>query len=107
MANISVEGDTSTHGSAPFDTGLSANVNAGGKAVASVGQAGSSLNDTRYETEIGVGNIRLHPEGVAANQTANAGSATVFVNGNPVHRVGDARIDGATAGPGIDSVQVG
>jgi uncharacterized Zn-binding protein involved in type VI secretion len=107
MANISVEGDLSSHGGAPFDKGTSANVNAGGKAVAIVGDTGSTQNDTRYNTEIGVGNTRLHPEGIAANQTANAGSAKVFVNGKPLHRVGDARIDSNTSGPGIDSVQIG
>ena len=107
MPNISVQGDTSSHGGAPFDTGVSSNVNAGGIPVAIVDQTGSSQNDTRYETELGVNNIRLHPEGVASNQTANAGSATVFANGKPVHRVGDARKDGTTSGPGISSVQVG
>ena len=107
MANISVEGDISSHGDAPFDTGVSSNVSAGNIPVAVVSQTGSTKNDTRYETELGPNNTRLHPEGIAANQTANAGSATVFVNGNPVHRVGDARIDGTTAGPGIESVQVG
>ena len=107
MANISVVGDTSSHGGAPFDKGASTNVIAGGKGVSIVGETGSTENDTRYNTELGIGDIRLHPEGIASNQTANEGSAKVFVNGKPVHRVGDARIDSDTAGPGIDSVQVG
>ena len=50
---------------------------------------------------------RLRPQHSAANQKANAGSATVFANNKAVHRVGDARIDGATSGPGITTVQVG
>ena len=102
MASISVQGDTNVHGGAPFDTGLSATVTAGGKAIALVGQTTSSQNDTQYNN-----NPRGHSSGVAANQLANAGSGTVFIEGKAVHRVGDARIDGATAGPGIPSVNVG
>jgi len=101
MAAISVSGDTSVHGGAPLNTGLSGNVSAGGKGVATVG-SGSSSNDDLYNA-----NRRGHPQGVAGNQTATGGSGTVFVNGKAVHRIGDARIDGATAGPGISSVNIG
>lgn len=99
MGKISLAGDTNVHGGAPFDTGLSTNVTANGKGIALAGQTTSSQNDTLYNQ-----NRRSHPQGVAANQQATAGSASVFVNGKPVHRVGDARIDGATAGPGSSSV---
>ena len=100
MDKISVEGDVSSHGGAPFDTGLSSDVMAGGKGVALASQSTSSSNDSLY-------NIQTHPEGIAANQKANVGSGTVFANNKPVHRVNDARIDGTTAGPGISTVKVG
>jgi hypothetical protein len=102
MANISVQGDTSTHGGAPLNLGLSADVSAGNKGVALSGQSTSTANDDQYNA-----NRRAHPQGVAGNQKANAGSGTVFANNKAVHRVGDARIDGATSGPGISSVNVG
>lgn len=102
MPTISVNGDTSTHGGAPLNSGLSADVSAGNKAVALSGQSTSTSNDDQYNA-----NPRSHPQGIAANQKANAGSATVFANNKPVHRVGDARIDGSTSGPGIPSVNVG
>ena len=101
MAYISVAGDTSTHGGAPFDTGLSTNVKAGNKYIALKSQTGSTSNDDQYNA-----NPHGHPSGVAANQTANAGSSNVFANNKAVHKVGDARIDGATAGPGISTVKV-
>lgn len=100
MANISVKGDTSVHGGAPFDKGLSGNVYAGNLPVAESGVSGSNENDNQYDPL----RRQIHNSG---NQTANAGSATVFANGHPVHRVGDARLEGSTAGPGISSVQVG
>ncbi|CAB4125154.1 PAAR motif [uncultured Caudovirales phage] len=99
MANISVAGDTSTHGGAPFNQGLSTTVFAGNKAVAVKDQTTSSSPDSQYD-----GNLR--PQHSAANQKANAGSTKVFANNKPIHRVGDARIDGATSGPGIASVQI-
>ena len=99
MANISVEGDTSVHGGAPFNTGLSSNVKAGGKGIALAGQTGSSSNDDQY-------NSRFNPIHNSGNQTASGGSGNVFVNGKAVHRVGDARKEGATAGPGISSVKI-
>ena len=102
MANISVDGDTNIHGGAPFNTGLSTTVLAGGKGIALADQTGSTSNDDQYNQ-----NPRSHPQGVASNQTANAGSGTVFANGKAVHRVGDARKDGSTSGPGVSSVQVG
>jgi uncharacterized Zn-binding protein involved in type VI secretion len=98
MAKISVAGDTSIHGGAPLNTGLSSNVSAGGKAVAIVG-SGSSSNDDQY-------NSRFNPIHVSGNQTATGGSGNVSVNNKPVHRVGDARIEGATGGPGISSVNI-
>ena len=102
MANISVAGDTNVHGGAPFDSGLSTNVLAGGKGIALTGQTTSNENDDLYNQ-----NRRAHPQGIAANQLAVGGSGTVFINGKPIHRVGDARIDGSTAGPGLGSCQVG
>jgi uncharacterized Zn-binding protein involved in type VI secretion len=102
MASISVAGDTNVHGGAPFDSGLSTNVLAGGKGIALTGQTTSTSNDDLYNQ-----NRRAHPQGVAGNQLAVGGSGTVFINGKPIHRVGDARIDGATAGPGLGSCQVG
>ena len=99
MAKISVEGDTSVHGGAPFNTGLSSNVKAGGKGIALAGQTGSSSNDNQY-------NSRFNPVHNAGNQTAAGGSGNVFVNGKAVHRVGDARKEGATAGPGISNVNI-
>jgi len=102
MANISVAGDTNVHGGAPFDSGLSTNVLAGGKGIALAGQTTSNENDDLYNQ-----NRRAHPQGIAANQLAVGGSGTVFINGKPIHRVGDARIDGSTAGPGLGSCQVG
>ena len=101
-ANISVAGDTSTHGGAPFNTGTSGSVNAGNKAVAIVDVTSSNSGDDQYNA-----NRRNHEQGVASNQVAAVGSATVFANNKPVHRVGDARKDGSTSGPGISSVQVG
>ena len=100
LKTISVEGDTSTHGGAGFDTGLTTNVKTNGKGIAVVGTSSSS-NDDLYNA-----NRRAHPDGIASNQVASAGSATVKINGSPVHRVGDARTDGATAGPGNPLVQV-
>jgi hypothetical protein len=99
-ANISVAGDTSVHGGAPFDSGLSTTVLAGNKGVALAGQTGSGSNDDQY-------NSRFNPIHSSGNQTASGGSSTVFANGKPVHRVGDARIEGSTSGPGVSSVQVG
>ena len=102
MATISVQGDTSNHGGAPLNSGLSADVSAGNKSVALKGQSTSTANDNQYNA-----NPLLHPQGVSGNQKANVGSGTVFANNKAVHRVGDARIDGATSGPGISSVNVG
>jgi len=99
MPNISVIGDTNVHGGAAFDQGLSGNVSAGNKAVALAGQTGSSGNDSQYDS-------RTRSQHRASNQQAVSGSGNVFVNNKPVHRVGDARIEGATAGPGIGSVGV-
>jgi uncharacterized Zn-binding protein involved in type VI secretion len=102
MGSISVAGDTNVHGGAPFDSGLSTNVLAGGNGIALSGQTTSNENDDLYNQ-----NSRAHPQGIAGNQLANAGSGTVFINDKPVHRIGDARIDGATDGPGLGSCQVG
>jgi uncharacterized Zn-binding protein involved in type VI secretion len=99
MPNISVQGDTNVHGGAPLDTGLSGNVSAGNKPVALADQSSSSQNDSQFDS-------RRRPQHRAGNQKATGGSGNVFVNNKPVHRVGDARIDGATAGPGISSVKV-
>ena len=98
MPNISVQGDTNTHGGAPLNQGLSGNVNAGNKPVATV-DSSSSSNDSEY-------NPKTHPQGIAGNQVASVGSSNVFVNNKAVHRVGDARKDGSEAGPGISSVKV-
>jgi uncharacterized Zn-binding protein involved in type VI secretion len=100
MPVVSVQGDTSTHGGAPFNTGLSTNVKADNKAVAVSGQTTSTYNDNLYHPT-------SHPQGISANQKANAGSDTVKVNNKPIHRIGDARIDGATAGPGVPTVKAG
>ena len=100
--NISVEGDTSTHGGAPFNSGLSANVYIGTKKAAIADQTTSTQNDDQYNQ-----NPQSHSQGVAANQQAKAGSSTVYINNKKVHRKGDARIDGATAGPGNATVQIG
>ena len=102
MATISVEGDTNVHGGAPFNTGLSTNVKAGNKGIALAGQTGSTANDNQYNQ-----NPRSHPQGVASNQVASGGSGTVKINNKPVHRVGDARLDGSTAGPGNTTINVG
>jgi len=102
MATISVEGDTNVHGGAPFNTGLSTDVKAGNKGIALAGQTGSTANDDQYNQ-----NRRAHPQGVSGNQVASGGSGTVKINNKPVHRVGDARIDGATAGPGNSTINVG
>lgn len=102
MAAISVEGDTNVHGGAPFNTGLSTDVKAGNKGIALAGQTGSTANDDQYNQ-----NRRSHPQGVASNQVASGGSGTVKINNKPVHRVGDARLDGATAGPGNTTINVG
>ncbi len=99
MPNISVNGDTNVHGGAPLNTGLSENVSAGDKPVALADQTSSSQNDSQFDS-------RRRPQHQAGNQKASAGSGNVFVNNKPVHRVGDARIDGATSGPGISSVKV-
>jgi uncharacterized Zn-binding protein involved in type VI secretion len=101
MPTISVEGDTNVHGGAPFDTGLSPNVYIGNKKAVTV-DTGSTQNDDLYNQ-----NPRSHPQGVSGNQTATGGSATVYINGKKVHRIGDARIDGTTSGPGNSTVQVG
>lgn len=102
MPNISVQGDTNVHGGAPFDTGLTTNVKAGNKGIALAGQTGSTANDDQYNQ-----NRRSHPQGVSSNQVASGGSATVKINNKPVHRVGDARLDGSTAGPGNATVRIG
>lgn len=101
MGGISVEGDTNVHGGAPFDKGLSSNVYIGTKKAATVG-SGSTQNDTLYNQ-----NRLTHPQGVSGNQTATGGSSTVYINGAKAHRIGDARIDGSTAGPGNPNVQIG
>jgi hypothetical protein len=100
MATISVDGDTNAHGGAAFDTGLTTTVKTNGKGIAVVGTSSSS-NDDLYNV-----NPRAHPSGVAANQVASGASGTVKINGAPVHRVGDARTDGSTSGPGNPLVQV-
>jgi len=102
MGAISLEGDTNAHGGAPFDTGLSSTVKINGKGVVLAGQTGSTQNDTLYNQ-----NRRAHPQGVASNQLAVGGSGTVFIEGKPVHRIGDARIDGSTAGPGSGNANCG
>lgn len=99
MPSISVSGDTSIHGGAPLNTGLSSDVFAGGKKVALLG-SGSGSNDNQYNPQ----NASIHNAG---NQTTNQGSTTVFVNGKALHRVNDARKEGKTAGPGIASILVG
>ena len=92
--NISVEGDLSAGGGAPFDTGLSTTVFAGGKAVALKDQTSSSIPD-------------YYGEGVGGLSTASEGSPNVFAQGVAVHRVGDARLSGTTTlGPGIATVIV-
>jgi len=102
MAVVSVTGDTSSHGGAPFNSGASTNVKAGNKGLALAGQTTSTAGDSLYIADP-VG----HSQGVAANQKANVGSATVFANNKPVHRLGDARLDGTTSGPGVSSVKAG
>lgn len=102
MGSVSLEGDTNVHGGAPFDTGLSSTVKIGGKGVALAGQTTSSQNDTLYNQ-----NPNGHSQGRAANQQATGGSSTVRIEGRGVHRVGDARIDGSTAGPGLGTVNIG
>jgi hypothetical protein len=99
MPIISVIGDINVHGGGAFDQGLSANVSAGNKAVALAGQTGSGSNDSQYDA-------RTRSQHRASNQQAASGSANVFANNKPVHRVGDGRLEGATAGPGISSVGV-
>lgn len=99
MPNISVVGDTSVHGGAPINAGLSGDVFAGNKAVAVAGQSTSTSNDNQY-------NSKTATQHKAENQQATGGSANVFVNNKPVHRAGDARKDGATAGPGVATVIV-
>jgi len=99
MPYISVSGDTSVHGGAPLTSGLSADVFAGDKAVALVG-SGSSSPDSQYDA-------RNRPVHSAANQTADKGSTTVFVNNKALHRVNDARKEGTTSGPGISTILVG
>ena len=95
MGAVAKGGDINVHGGAPFDKGLSADVFINSKGVALAGQSGSTQNDSLYNS-----NPKSHPQGIAANQTAVGGSNTVFVNNKPVHRVGDARIDGLTASAG-------
>lgn len=102
MGSISLEGDTNVHGGAPFNTGLSSTVKAGDKRIVLADQTTSTENDSLYNS-----NPQGHPEGVAANQMAKGGSGTVKIEGKAVHRVGDARIDGATAGPGLGTVNIG
>jgi len=102
MPAISVSGDTNAHGGAPFNTGLSSTVLAGNKGIALAGQTGSTANDDLYNK-----NKNAHPTGIAANQTASIGSTSVFINNKQVHRVGDPRIDGTTAGPGEGTVIIG
>ena len=99
MGGISLAGDTNVHGGAPFDTGLTTTVLIQGKGIALSGQTGSSQNDTQYNQ-----NPRAHSQGISSNQTAAAGSATVFAEGKAIHRIKDERKDGATAGPGSSSV---
>ena len=99
MPSISIDGDTSIHGGAPLNTGLSSDVFAGNKAVSLLG-SGSSSNDNQY-------NSRYAPQHNAGNQTTSQGSTTVFVNGKALHRVNDTRLEGATAGPGISTILVG
>jgi uncharacterized Zn-binding protein involved in type VI secretion len=99
MPSISVSGDTSVHGGAPLDTGLSSDVFAGGKKVALLG-SGSSSPDSQYDS-------RNRPVHNAGNQTTKQGSTTVFVNGKALHRVNDARLEGTTSGPGIATILVG
>jgi len=99
MPIISIKGDTNVHGGAPFDTGLSSNVFAANQPISLKSQTTSSQNDSEY-------NARSARQHNAGNQLANAGSPTVFANNLAVHRIGDARIDGATAGPGAPTVIV-
>jgi hypothetical protein len=103
LITISVDGDTSEDGGAGFDSGTSAdfNVFANGKGISLADLTASSLNDDLYNA-----NPRAHPDGIASNQVAKAGSTTVFINKNPVHRLGDARKDSTTFGPGNDKIRV-
>ena len=98
MPNISTVGDTNVHGGSPLDSGLSGDVFAGNKSVAVAGQSTSTSNDSQYS--------RTATQHRAENQQAVGGSANVFVNNKPVHRIGDARKDGATVGPGVATVIV-
>ena len=99
MAKVSVKNDTSVHGGAPLDKSLSSNVFAENKAVAIATVTGSNENDDQYNAD-----PQGHPQGIASNQTTVAGSSNVYVNNKPIHRVGDARIDGSTSGPGASTV---
>ena len=102
MGAISTGGDVNVHGGAPFDKGLSTTVFLNNQGVALVGQTGSNENDDLYNR-----NHNAHPQGIAANQTASVGSATVFANNIAVHRIGDARIDGSTTfPPGLTADQI-
>ena len=94
MGAISTGGDVNIHGGAPFDKNLSTTVFVNGQGVALAGVTGSNENDTLYNQ-----NHTSHPQGIAANQTAQGGSSTVFVNNKAVHRIGDSRIDGSTTYP--------
>jgi hypothetical protein len=116
---ISVEGDLSSAGGAPFDTGLSATVFAGGKKVALKDQTTSSISDDLYlsyggnsggsggESGSNEGNSEGGGYGAAGAQMASQGSPNVFAEGKAVHRIDDARLSGATTvGPGITTVIV-
>jgi uncharacterized Zn-binding protein involved in type VI secretion len=96
MAAISLEGDTNVHGGAPFNTGLTTTVLIQGKGIAILDKTGSTQNDSLYRQ-----NSQIHS---SSNQTAAAGSSTVFAEGKPIHRVKDLRKEGSTVGPGSSSV---
>lgn len=97
MPKVSVAGDTNVHGGAAFNAGTSGDVFAGNKPLSVAGQTTSTSNDSQY-------NSRNATQHKAENQQAVGGSPNVFVNNKPLHRVGDARKEGATSGPGVDSV---
>lgn len=101
LKTISVEGDTSTHGGAGFDTGLTTNVKTNGKGIAVVGT--SSSNDDALYVPPNLPSKTIHK---SANQVAVGASGTVRINKSPVHRIGDTRTDAATSGPGNPLVQV-
>lgn len=132
--NISVEGDLSSAGGAPFDTDMAKTVFAGGKKISLKDKTTSSVSDDLY-LSLGDGGgtgggdgggtggdgggagyyygepVGAAPGGIgygpASAQIANQGSPNVFAEGQAVHRVGDTRLSGATtAGPGISTVIV-